>query len=129
MPFLQSRPTFDRPYRGKVGGEAAQQLQCLVDGSTRGRYVDRAVQALFHLRHLRGEPASGGCEAEGDLAAVDGAGLLIDEVHSDESVDQSAGAATGLANQQVAEPGQGQRLMVGQYAQNLGLGWSQSQWS
>jgi hypothetical protein len=87
----------------------------------RGR-VDGPVEVLLDLGNLSRDPNPLLGEGQLDVPAVVGRDLAAYELDRDEAVDQPAGTIAALADEQVAEAGQGERLAFLQQPDHLGLG-------
>ena len=99
---------------GQLGDEVPEEGQDLVDVATGRGGVDGPTDRVFHRGHLAGEAPPFRGEPELHLASVVLARVALDRAHGDEPVDEAARVGAGLAHQQLAEPGQRERSVVGE---------------
>jgi hypothetical protein len=111
------------PPRGRPGtpGERAQRVEGLVGVVVSDEIVDRRVEKLLHRADTAIEALTVCGEAQHDVPPVFRVHVPPDQALRDEAVDQPARAVAGLADQELAECGEGQRSVVTEHAQDLGL--------
>jgi len=111
----------ERVAGGPAGDEGPEEVGDGGGIAVSQRAVDELVELRLDVSHTFCRSSSVVGEREFDVAPVVLCDVSPDQARGDQAIDQSAGVGAALADEQLAESGQGQRLSLVEQPEDLRL--------